>query len=197
MIVESLVYGFQAMFWVGVLMLLFNCEQPCEPRPLSVGPIVQILDLPADLEALVGIMLFRKNDPFHFMDLQSSFVTLWRIETFGTWEHVLLINMYGCDNYGYGVYMTLPVKCKTPQALGYWATIYFIFLVTFGGLVLPTLLVAVITTSSFDAENMINARTEMEERTHENILAFPKYMTEARVDLFLEVFQNLDVVSPT
>ena len=91
--------------------------------------------------------------------------------------------------------MDLPVGCKTPVALGFFSTVYFVILITLGGLVLPTLLVAVITASTDEQEQIINKRNEMDEMCRQCVAKFPQYMTPARMDLFKEVFLNLDVVS--
>ena len=51
-----------------------------------------------------------------------------------------------------------------PHGYGWITVIYFLFIVTMGALVLPTLLVAVITASTDDATRQIENRQELNER---------------------------------
>ena len=59
--------------------------------------------------ALLGTILFRANDPFHFGKFGRSLATLWRIETLNDWETPMYVNMYGCEHYGY--YGTAASEC--------------------------------------------------------------------------------------
>ena len=44
--------------------------------------------------------IFGKNDPFHFGDLGSAMLTLFRIATQEDWTDIMYTNVYGCANYG-------------------------------------------------------------------------------------------------
>ena len=78
LVTEALVYGMKSMMWVALLLLMFNY-----------------------LFGLLGLILFRDNDPFHFGRLGRSFTTLWRVETLNDWETPMYVNVYGCAAYGY------------------------------------------------------------------------------------------------
>jgi hypothetical protein len=54
--------------------------------------------------AVLGMLAFRKNDPFHWDTLLTAFVTLFRCMTQEDWTDVMYINMYGCSNYPGGIY---------------------------------------------------------------------------------------------
>jgi hypothetical protein len=43
--------------------------------------------------AVVGMMAFGQNDPFHFGNFRSALFSVWRIETGDGWEQILKINM--------------------------------------------------------------------------------------------------------
>jgi hypothetical protein len=83
--------------------------------------------------------------------------TLWLVDTLNNWEQPMFVNVYGCDLYGYGggsgrmmgeTSFRLPGECTKPRALGGVASAYFCLVAALGGLVLPTLLTAVITAST-------------------------------------------------
>ena len=64
----------------------------------SVTYILLLLLLIFYLFAVLGVVTFRRNDPFHFGSIGMAMVTLFRISTFESWTNVLYINYYGCDS---------------------------------------------------------------------------------------------------
>lgn len=42
----------------------------------------------------------RPDDPFHFGDLGSAMLTLFRIATQEDWTDIMYFNMFGCDKWG-------------------------------------------------------------------------------------------------
>jgi voltage-gated sodium channel len=52
--------------------------------------------------AVAAVFLFGENDPVHFRDLQIAMLSLFRVVTLEDWTDVMYINMFGCENYGYG-----------------------------------------------------------------------------------------------
>jgi hypothetical protein len=50
----------------------------------------------------MGMMLFRKNDPFHWYSLPVSLMTLFRISTLEDWTDIMYFNIFGCDSYNVG-----------------------------------------------------------------------------------------------
>jgi voltage-gated sodium channel len=72
----------------------------------SVTYILLLMFLVFYLYAIIGIMAFRYNDPFHFGGVGTAMITLFRIATLESWTNILYINYFGCDTqYGnaYGV----------------------------------------------------------------------------------------------
>ena len=181
LVMESLLYGLRSMLWVFVFFILFNY-----------------------LFAIGGMIAFRDNDPFFFGGIMRSLSTLWMVETLNNWEIPMNVNIYGCANYGYGTFSDtsglmgpsfyhLPAKCTQSFASGGLAVLYFLTVVTFGGLMLPTLLTAVITSSTVHMGSNKEARAKIATKVEAAMELLPEYLHEDRVQLFTELFENLDV----
>jgi len=131
----------------------------------SIGFIAIILFMVFYLFAILGMMLFEKNDPYHFGTLPRALLSLFRISTFEDWTDVMYTNIYSCSQWGYSdddtmprsgaCHKSIPDDLEKPQA---FAAVYFVIFVFLGALVLLTLFVGVITTSmeqaQQDQENM-------------------------------------------
>jgi voltage-gated sodium channel len=50
------------------------------------------------LFAVMGVALFRENDPFHFGSLGVSMLSLFRAATLEDWADIMFINWFGCDS---------------------------------------------------------------------------------------------------
>ena len=88
--------------------------------------------------ATLGIILFSDNDPDHFGSMGKALMSIWQIETLDGWEDIMLINLYGCWEYGYfdrhGFRdSALPCDETTSHALGWYAVAFFITIVILGG----------------------------------------------------------------
>ena len=68
----------------------------------SISYIVLLLCLVFYLYAIVGVMMFRDNDPFHWYSLPVAMMTLFRIATLEDWTDVMYFNIFGCDEYSSG-----------------------------------------------------------------------------------------------
>jgi voltage-gated sodium channel len=142
-IIAALGGGLSSSCWVVVLMAILNYILAC-----------------------IGMMEFKANDPFHFGTLMSAIFSVWRIETGDSWDQILRINMYGCATFplGYPMVGDLPkgelderdikiagedpdLQCTDEVAMGYYAALYIIFTVIFGGLVLQSVLIGIIAIS--------------------------------------------------
>jgi hypothetical protein len=67
------------------------------------------------------------------------------VETLQNWEKVMYLNMYGCDKYNAQYEGASEQHCPHNEALGWLAVFYFVVVVIIGAILLPTLLVALIT----------------------------------------------------
>jgi voltage-gated sodium channel len=138
--------------------------------------------------AIVGIILFKKNDPWHWKNLHTAMLTLFRCATFDDWTDVMYINMFGCDKYGYDSMIAL---CKTPEPWSYVSTLYFVTFIIIGSLVLLNLFIGVITMNMDKAGHMFRAQQEVEQRVT-NIQQMED-IDDHTIDLYRQVFTLLDL----
>ncbi|MFA9478683.1 ion transporter [Phycisphaerales bacterium AB-hyl4] len=127
LIVSSLLRGLPSMGYVGLLLLLLFY-----------------------IYAVMGVFLFRANDPFHFSDLQTSMITLFRVVTLEDWTDVLYTQMYGSDVYP--PQGTPPFE-PTPYAMPFVAVIYFVSFVLLGTIIMLNLVIGVILSSMQEAQD--------------------------------------------
>jgi len=162
--VEALMRGFSSMAYISLLMLIFFY-----------------------MFGIVGMMLFKDNDPWHFGLLQDALLTLFRCATLEDWTDVMYINMWGCDRYGYWNH---PELCVQPRALGWVATVYFLFFAIVGSMVLVKLFLGVVSTGMEQAA----LRSQMEDDLHDAINdAVEKHrITDFGVRLLYHAFMLLD-----
>lgn len=62
--------------------------------------------------AIVGLSLFKENDPWHFGDLQRAMTTLFRAATLEDWTEVFYVNYFGCNEYAAGIYVAVGQEQK-------------------------------------------------------------------------------------
>ena len=86
----------------------------------SIGFIGIILVLVFYMCAILGMMMFKDNDPWHFGSLQVAMLTLFRCSTLEDWTDVMYINMYGCTGYDSGLYTPSVTATGFWTALGYF-----------------------------------------------------------------------------
>jgi voltage-gated sodium channel len=110
--------------------------------------------------AIVFIILFQQNDPWHFANLHVTLMTLFRIATGDDWTDVMYTAQYGCD-----VYYSAPSDgfCPSPHGFGFVAVLMFVMFFMMGSLVFLNLFIGVVTagmsTSMAEMENdLIAAR---------------------------------------
>ena len=48
------------------------------------------------------MLLFRKNDPFHFGSVSRAMFSILIVETLDSWVDLMYVNMYGCGAYPLG-----------------------------------------------------------------------------------------------
>jgi voltage-gated sodium channel len=135
----------------------------------SIGYILLLLFLVFYLFAIAGIYAFRENDPWHYGDLWTALLTLFRASTLEDWTDIMYINMFGCDTY-MNIYISDEARqpdnreywCTFPQEK-YWLTqIYFLFFIIISALVMLSLFVGAVTMSM--TESMDEMKKEDEEK---------------------------------
>ncbi len=158
----------------------------------SIGFIGIILILVFYMCAIIGMMAFKDNDPWHFGNLMIAMLTLFRASTLEDWTDLMYINMYGCHKYGYSGWMAPLCTAPTPlEGENWWSTIFFVLFTLVGALVLLTLFIGVVTTSMDEAQ----AQQEEEKAiaAHIKQIANDEGLTDSEVDTFLKVFAMMDL----
>ena len=166
-IINALLNGLVSIAYVGLVLLLFFY-----------------------VFAIVGMMLFEVNDPWHFGSLHMAFLSLFQAATLDNWSMLMYTSQHGCDKYP-GIYETYPEQCVTPQAHGLVAVFYFLMFVIIGAQVLLSLFIGVISTSMDEAQEKQNRERELEEKIEKT--AKKLLIDEKRVEALLYVFSQLDL----
>ena len=107
----------------------------------SIGYVSLLLVVQFYIYAVVGVMLFGKNDPVHFATLPIAMVSLFRVVTLEDWTDIMYIQMFGSDKYGYE---NMPEVVTEPHSMPIIAACYFISFVLLGTMVVLNLFVGVI-----------------------------------------------------
>ncbi|GMH84050.1 hypothetical protein TL16_g09799 [Triparma laevis f. inornata] len=154
----------------------------------SIGYIGVILFMVFYVFAILGMIMFAANDPWHFGTLHISMLSLFRASTFEDWTDIMYINMYGCDQYGYSAW---PEYCTDPHASGAMAGIFFVIFVIIGGLVLLTLFIGVVSTSMDEAQQGQREEAEMEEKVKD--LQKEKNIDKEEIEIYRKIFSMLDL----
>jgi len=103
----------------------------------SMGYIFILLMLHFYIYAAIGTTLFGVNDPFHFGDLHTSMLSLFRIVTLEDWTDIMYANIYGCNQLDYEG----SAACNNPIAAPITAVIYFVSFVFTGSMIVLNLFI--------------------------------------------------------
>jgi voltage-gated sodium channel len=115
----------------------------------SMAYVSVLLGMLFYIYAVAGVFLWSENDPIHFENLQTSVLSLFRVATLEDWTDIMYINMYGCDQYGYGDMLE---RCTTPSAAPIVSAAYFVSFVLFGTMVILNLFIGVILNGMNEAQ---------------------------------------------
>lgn len=131
----------------------------------SIMYVALLLMLVFYLYAVLCITLFRDNDPVHFPNLETTFLTLFRMATFEDWTDIMYTQMFGCDVY------KLPFRthmCTNPQALNWLPAVLFISFLVLSSFVVLNLFIGVITSNMDEARNQLKLEKEELARDENN-----------------------------
>jgi Ca2+-binding EF-hand superfamily protein len=131
--------------------------------------------------AIVTMVIFRANDPYHFQNLHVTLMSLFRVATGEDWTDIMYTAQYGCEEYP----VPVEIEC-TPEAFGAFAVFYWIFFYGIGGLVMLQLFTGVVTAGMADAIFEKNATDQSVDRVHEMMLTrdLSCFTTEPLVKVF-------------
>jgi voltage-gated sodium channel len=107
--------------------------------------------------AVVGIILFRANDPIHFGDLWTSLLSLFRVVTLEDWTDIMYLQIYGSEGYaGYNQSIEgLDITSKAQPLIG---TVYFISFVMLGTMIMLNLIIGIVVNGMDEAQKEVADR---------------------------------------
>jgi voltage-gated sodium channel len=134
-----------------------------EKTSVSIGWIMVLMLLFFYITAIVGIMLFGKNDPWHFGNIHLALMALFRVATLEDWTDIMYINELGCDKFDSFPYVEGGFlnreQCTDPYASGTLSLVFFVCFVSFSSYVLLSLFIGIIA-----AEMESSQRTQVQQR---------------------------------
>ena len=101
-----------------------------------------VLALVVYVYAVIGMLIFRVNDPGHFGNLAQAVAAVWAVCTMDGWDVIMYVNMYGCSRFGYPFN---DVPCRNSRAFGWVSAFYFCSLILIGAWMLPTVIIGITT----------------------------------------------------
>jgi Ca2+-binding EF-hand superfamily protein len=131
----------------------------------SISYVALILILALYIFAILGMLLFKVNDPWHFKNLHLAMISLIRAATLDEWNELMYVEMYGCDVFE-DVYGDFP-GCDKPQAQFYVGLAFFSLFIILVAQVLLTLFIGVISTSMDESRNAQMAEFRVDEKISE------------------------------
>lgn len=154
----------------------------------SMGYVGILLFLLFYIYGVMGVFLFKVNDPIRFSDLGTSILTLFQITTMEGWTDILYANMHGCDHEVYGL-----DNCDNPIAQPTAAVLYFISFVMFGTMIVLNLFIGVIMNSMEEVQQEQN----MEKRALGEIGAYNMMAgdIEGMQQKMIEMQENLNTIA--
>lgn len=131
------------------LQLLVSSLLKSIPSLVYVGLLLGLLFY---VYAVVGVFMFRDNDPVHFADLPTALLSLYRVVTLEDWTDVMYIQIYGSDAYpGYDSLAGLHLP-RVSEAMPLLGAAYFISFVMLGTMIMLNLFIGVIINSMDEAQ---------------------------------------------
>jgi voltage-gated sodium channel len=135
--------------------------------------------------AVVGVMLFRENDPVHFGDLWTSLLSLFRIVTLEDWTDIMYIQMYGSNTYE-GYNQATEGMTIVPQARPLVGAAYFISFVLLGTMVMLNLVIGVVINGMDEAQKEVADRQLHELLKHQDEHGLADLHREEKVNILRE-----------
>ncbi|MEO1237907.1 MAG: ion transporter, partial [Planctomycetota bacterium] len=132
---------------VPKLQLLVGSLLRSLPSMAYVGLLLAIMFY---VYAVLGVFLFRDNDPVHFRNLELSMLSLFRVVTLEDWTDIMYIQMYGSDNYPFSAEDRGRFEFSS-TARPFVGAFYFVSFVALGTMVMLNLFIGVIIQSMDEA----------------------------------------------
>jgi len=129
------------------LQLLVRSLLRSLPSMVHVGLLLSLLFY---IYAVMGVFLWRDNDPVHFRNISSAMLSLFRVITLEDWTDIMYIQMYGSAGYDFVPYDQAIINAYPDyqsQARPIASTLYFVSFVLLGTMVMLNLVIGVIINS--------------------------------------------------
>jgi voltage-gated sodium channel len=120
----------------------------------SIFSITALLGIFFYSYSAAGVFLFSDNDPIHFRDPHTAFMSLFRVLTLEDWTDIMYTQIYGCANYGYD---SMPELCTNSHEYGPWAALFFMSFVFLGSFIALNLFVGIIIIGMDEARAQVRA----------------------------------------
>jgi voltage-gated sodium channel len=156
----------------------------------SVGFIFLLIVIFTYLCAIVGILAFSANDPWHFGSLHMAMITLFQCSTLDDWNTIMYTNAYGCATFPLYADLNIESWCTDSQAQPFLAFLYFIFVVFGCALVLINLFIGVVALSMDEAQEEQELLKTVREKT-EKIMK-KRGVDRETVAMYSDVFDLID-----
>mmetsp|Transcript_28177 Transcript_28177/g.33391 ORF Transcript_28177/g.33391 Transcript_28177/m.33391 type:complete len:1260 (+) Transcript_28177:99-3878(+) len=144
----------------------------------AVTYIILLMLLIFYLFAVMGVVSFRNNDPYHWGSLGVAMLSLFRAATLEDWADLMYINWFGCDSHYSGIensfaidddvgYETKagifpPLHCDHPSAQPYLSAFFFITFILIAAFVTMALFVGAVTGGMYEALDDFKEEEEKE-----------------------------------
>ncbi len=126
----------------------------------SISYVAILLFILFYVYAVMGTVLFARNDPMHFGTLHDSMFSLLRIVTLEDWTDLYYIQAMGSDRYSIEGF---DGTAREPRAMPFVASLYFVTFVIIGTMIVLNLFIGVVISSMTEAQAE-NARAMLEQR---------------------------------
>ena len=120
----------------------------------SMVYVLILLSMLFYIYGVLGVLLFRENDPVHFGNLWTSLLSLFRVVTLEDWTDVMYLQMFGSDTYQ-GYNQSTAGMEITPKAQPVVGAIYFVSFVLLGTMIMLNLVIGVVLNGMEDAQKEI------------------------------------------
>jgi voltage-gated sodium channel len=128
------------------LQLLVSALLKSLPSMTYVGLLLVLLFY---VYGVLGVALFRDNDPVHFGNLKLALLSLFRVVTLEDWTDIMYIQMYGSDVFPIDNPAAVPTDPTARPVLG---AAYFVSFVMLGTMIMLNLFIGVIINSMHEAQ---------------------------------------------
>ena len=139
---------------------------------------------------VVGVMLFRENDPVHFGNLWTALLSLFRVVTLEDWTDIMYIQMYGSNAYE-GYNQTTAGLTIVPQARPLLGALYFVSFVLLGTMIMLNLVIGVIINGMDEAQKEIADRNLHELLKHHDEQGITSLQRDEKVEVLRKRLQDV------